>query len=104
LDIRKRTYKVPVSEKVTYIGIPTTSGTGSEVTPYAVITDSKTHVKYPITDYAMQPDIAIVDPQFVETVPKRTTAWTGLDVITHATEAYVSTMASDFTRGWSIQA
>ena len=104
LDIRKRTYKVPVANKVTYIGIPTTSGTGSEVTPYAVITDSKTHVKYPVTDYAMQPDIAIVDPQFVETVPKRTTAWTGLDVITHATEAYVSVMASDFTRGWSIQA
>ncbi|AVK61498.1 bifunctional acetaldehyde-CoA/alcohol dehydrogenase [Lactobacillus sp. CBA3605] len=104
LDIRKRTYQVPAAHKVTYIGIPTTSGTGSEVTPYAVITDSKTHVKYPITDYAMQPDIAIVDPQFVETVPKRTTAWTGLDVITHATESYVSTMASDFTRGWSIQA
>ncbi|MFC6163879.1 MULTISPECIES: bifunctional acetaldehyde-CoA/alcohol dehydrogenase [Lactiplantibacillus] len=104
LDIRKRTYKVPVASKVTYIGIPTTSGTGSEVTPYAVITDSKTHVKYPVTDYAMQPDIAIIDPQFVETVPARTTAWTGLDVITHATESYVSTMASDYTRGWSIQA
>ena len=104
LDIRKRAYKVPVPNKVTYIGIPTTSGTGSEVTPYAVITDSQTHVKYPITDYAMQPDVAIIDPQFVETVPARTTAWTGLDVITHATESYVSTMASDYTRGWSIQA
>ncbi|MFB9769070.1 bifunctional acetaldehyde-CoA/alcohol dehydrogenase [Lactiplantibacillus modestisalitolerans] len=104
LDIRKRTYKVPVPNKVTYIGIPTTSGTGSEVTPYAVITDSDTHVKYPVTDYAMQPDIAIVDPQFVETVPPRTTAWTGLDVITHATEAYVSVMASDYSRAWSIQA
>ncbi|EJN55192.1 bifunctional acetaldehyde-CoA/alcohol dehydrogenase [Loigolactobacillus coryniformis] len=104
LDIRKRTYRVPVPNKAKYIGIPTTSGTGSEVTPYAVITDSKTHVKYPITDYAMQPDIAIVDSQFVETVPKRTTAWTGLDAITHATEAYVSVMSSEYTRGWALQA
>lgn len=104
LDIRKRAYKVPNPKEVTYIGIPTTSGTGSEVTPYAVITDSDTHVKYPITDYAMQPDVAIVDSQFVETVPARTTAWTGLDVITHATESYVSTMASDYTRGWSLEA
>ncbi|MFD0897069.1 bifunctional acetaldehyde-CoA/alcohol dehydrogenase [Loigolactobacillus binensis] len=104
LDIRKRTYKVPVPNKAKYIAIPTTSGTGSEVTPYAVITDNKTHIKYPITDYAMQPDIAIVDSQFVETVPKRTTAWTGLDVITHATEAYVSVMASEYTRGWALQA
>ncbi|PIO83079.1 bifunctional acetaldehyde-CoA/alcohol dehydrogenase [Loigolactobacillus backii] len=104
LDIRKRTYRVPTPNKAKYIGIPTTSGTGSEVTPYAVITDSKTHVKYPITDYAMQPDVAIIDSQFVETVPKRTTAWTGLDVITHATESYVSNMASDYTRGWSLQA
>ncbi|WP_139693677.1 bifunctional acetaldehyde-CoA/alcohol dehydrogenase [Sporolactobacillus terrae] len=103
-DIRKRTYKVPELKKVKYIGIPTTSGTGSEVTPYAVITDSKTHVKYPITDYAMQPDIAIVDPQFVETLPKRTVAWTGLDVLTHAVESYVSVYASDYTRGWSLQA
>ncbi|MDD9150859.1 bifunctional acetaldehyde-CoA/alcohol dehydrogenase [Sporolactobacillus sp. CQH2019] len=104
MDIRKRTYKVPALKKVTYIGIPTTSGTGSEVTPYAVITDSKTHVKYPITDYALQPDIAIVDSQFVETLPKRTVAWTGLDVMTHAVEAYVSVYASDYTRGWSLQA
>lgn len=104
LDIRKRTYRVPVPSKATYIGIPTTSGTGSEVTPYAVITDSKSHVKYPITDYAMQPDIAIVDSQFVETLPKRSIAWTGLDAISHATEAYVSVMASDYTRGWALQA
>jgi acetaldehyde dehydrogenase/alcohol dehydrogenase len=104
LDIRKRTYKVPTSNKAKYIGIPTTSGTGSEVTPYAVITDNKTHIKYPITDYAMQPDIAIIDSQFVETVPPRTTAWTGLDAITHATEAYVSTMSTEYTRGWALQA
>ncbi|RYL90923.1 bifunctional acetaldehyde-CoA/alcohol dehydrogenase [Sporolactobacillus sp. THM19-2] len=103
-DIRKRTYKVPELKKVKYIGIPTTSGTGSEVTPYAVITDAKTHVKYPITDYALQPDVAIIDPQFVETLPKRTVAWTGLDVMTHAVEAYVSVYASDYTRGWSLQA
>ncbi|WP_010631437.1 bifunctional acetaldehyde-CoA/alcohol dehydrogenase [Sporolactobacillus vineae] len=103
-DIRKRTSKVPELKKVKYIGIPTTSGTGSEVTPYAVITDSETHVKYPITDYALQPDIAIVDPQFVETLPKRTVAWTGLDVLTHAVEAYVSVYASDYTRGWSLTA
>lgn len=103
-DIRKRTSKVPELKKVKYIGIPTTSGTGSEVTPYAVITDSKTHVKYPITDYALQPNVAIVDSQFVETLPKRTVAWTGLDVLAHAVEAYVSVYASDYTRGWSLTA
>ena len=85
------------------IGIPTTSGTGSEVTPFAVITDSKTHVKYPLADYALTPNIAIVDSQFVETVPAKTTAWTGLDVLCHATESYVSVMATDYTRGWSLQ-
>lgn len=104
LDIRKRTYKLKKPNKATYIGIPTTSGTGSEVTPFAVITDSKSHVKYPIADYALTPDIAIVDSQFVETVPPKTVALTGLDVITHATEAFVSVMATDYTRGWSLQA
>ena len=69
LDIRKRTYKIPVAEKVQFVCIPTTSGTGSEVTPFAVITDSDTHVKYPLADYALTPHIAIVDPQFVMTVP-----------------------------------
>ncbi|GEP19223.1 bifunctional acetaldehyde-CoA/alcohol dehydrogenase [Pediococcus argentinicus] len=104
LDIRKRTYRVPTANKAKYIGIPTTSGTGSEVTPFAVITDSETHVKYPIADYALTPDVAIVDSQFVETVPARTTALTGLDVITHATESFVSVMATDYTKGWSLQA
>lgn len=104
LDIRKRTYRVPTPKKTKMVAIPTTSGTGSEVTPYAVITDSDTHVKYPVTDYALQPDVAIVDSQFVDSLPKKAIAYPGLDVITHATESYVSTMASDFTRGWSLQA
>ena len=103
LDIRKRAYQIKKPVKAQMIGIPTTSGTGSEVTPFAVITDSKTHVKYPLADYALTPNIAIVDSQFVETVPAKTTAYTGLDVICHATESYVSVMATDYTRGWSMQ-
>ncbi|MBB1080403.1 bifunctional acetaldehyde-CoA/alcohol dehydrogenase [Limosilactobacillus sp. STM2_1] len=103
LDIRKRAYQIKKPTKAQLIGIPTTSGTGSEVTPFAVITDSETHVKYPLADYALTPNIAIVDSQFVETVPATTTAWTGLDVLCHATESYVSVMATDYTRGWSLQ-
>lgn len=103
LDIRKRAYQIKKPKKAQMIGIPTTSGTGSEVTPFAVITDSKTHVKYPLADYALTPNIAIVDSQFVETVPPKTTAYTGLDVLCHATESYVSVMATDYTRGWSLQ-
>ena len=103
LDIRKRAYQIKKPTKSQLIGIPTTSGTGSEVTPFAVITDSKTHVKYPLADYALTPNIAIVDSQFVETVPAKTTAWTGLHVLCHATESYVSVMATDYTRGWSLQ-
>lgn len=104
LDIRKRTYKIPYAEKTTFICIPTTSGTGSEVTPFAVITDSDTHVKYPLADYALTPDIAIVDPALVMSVPASVTADTGMDVLTHAIESYVSVMASDYTRGLSLQA
>ncbi|MDR5603712.1 bifunctional acetaldehyde-CoA/alcohol dehydrogenase [Staphylococcus coagulans] len=104
LDIRKRTYKIGKPENTKFICIPTTSGTGSEVTPFAVITDSETHVKYPLADYALTPDIAIVDPQFVMSVPKSVTADTGMDVLTHAIESYVSVMASDYTRGLSLQA
>ncbi len=104
LDIRKRTYKLECAEKAQFVAIPTTSGTGSEVTPFAVITDSKTHVKYPLADYALTPDVAIVDSQFIETVPKRTVAYSGLDVLTHATESFVSALASDYTRPWSLQA
>ena len=103
LDIRKRAYQIKKPTKSQLIGIPTTSGTGSEVTPFAVITDSETHVKYPLADYALTPNIAIVDSQFVETVTAKTTAWTGLDVLCHATESYVSVMATDYTRGWSLQ-
>ena len=104
LDIRKRTYKIPYAEKTTFICIPTTSGTGSEVTSFAVITDSDTHIKYPLADYALTPDIAIVDPALVMSVPASVTADTGMDVLTHAIESYVSVMASDYTRGLSLQA
>ena len=104
LDIRKRTYKITKPKNAKFICIPTTSGTGSEVTPFAVITDSETHVKYPLADYALTLDIAIVDPQFVLSVPKDVAADTGMDVLTHAIESYVSVMASDYTRGLSLQA
>ena len=104
LDIRKRTYKIPSLTKTQFVCIPTTSGTGSEVTPFAVITDSETHVKYPLADYALTPDVAIIDSQFVMSVPKSVTADTGMDVLTHAIESYVSVMASDYTRGLSLQA
>ncbi|MBM0829159.1 bifunctional acetaldehyde-CoA/alcohol dehydrogenase [Staphylococcus epidermidis] len=104
LDIRKRTYKITKPKNAKFICIPTTSGTGSEVTPFVVITDSETHVKYPLADYALTPDIAIVDPQFVLSVPKDVAADTGMDVLTHAIESYVSVMASDYTRGLSLQA
>ena len=104
LDIRKRTYKIPYAQKTTFICIPTTSGTGSEVTSFAVITDSETHIKYPLADYALTPDIAIVDPALVMSVPASVTADTGMDVLTHAIESYVSVMASDYTRGLTLQA
>ncbi|MCH5462979.1 bifunctional acetaldehyde-CoA/alcohol dehydrogenase [Lactobacillus sp. LC28-10] len=104
LDIRKRTYQFEKATKAQFVAIPTTSGTGSEVTPFAVITDSKTHVKYPLADYALTPDVAIVDSQFIETLPKKAISYAGLDVLTHAIESFVSNMASDYTRPWSLQA
>ncbi|KRM58767.1 bifunctional acetaldehyde-CoA/alcohol dehydrogenase [Secundilactobacillus malefermentans] len=104
LDIRKRTYQLEKPNKAQFVAIPTTSGTGSEVTPFAVITDAKTHVKYPLADYALTPDVAIVDSQFVQTVPKRTVAYSGLDTLTHAIESFVANMASDYTRPLSLQA
>jgi acetaldehyde dehydrogenase/alcohol dehydrogenase len=104
LDIRKRTYKFPKPTKSKLICVPTTSGTGSEVTPFAVITDSETGIKYPLADYALTPDVALIDSQFIETVPPKVVADTGLDVLCHATESYVSAMASDYTRGLSLQA
>ena len=104
LDIRKRAFKFPKMQKTKLVAIPTTSGTGSEVTSFAVISDKKNNMKYPLADYELTPDIAIIDPQFVMTLPKRATADTGLDVLTHAIEAYVSVMASDYTDGLAIKA
>ena len=100
MDIRKRTYKFPkLGVKAKMVAIPTTSGTGSEVTSFAVITDKEINKKYPLADYELTPDVAIIDPDLVMTLPKSITADTGLDVLTHAIEAYVSNMASDYTDG-----
>jgi acetaldehyde dehydrogenase / alcohol dehydrogenase len=105
LDIRKRIVKYPkLGVKAQFVAIPTTSGTGSEVTSFSVITDKKANIKYPLADYELTPDVAIIDPQFVMTVPKIVTADTGMDVLTHALEAYVSVMANDYTDGLAIKA
>lgn len=100
MDIRKRTYKFPkLGEKTKMVAIPTTSGTGSEVTSFAVITDKENEMKYPLADYELTPNVAIIDPNLVMTLPKKITADTGMDVLTHSLEAYVSNMASDYTDG-----
>ncbi|MGD1941221.1 MAG: bifunctional acetaldehyde-CoA/alcohol dehydrogenase [Leptolyngbyaceae cyanobacterium] len=105
MDIRKRVYELPpLGEKAVMVAIPTTSGTGSEVTPFAVVTDHRVGIKYPLADYALTPTMAIVDPALVLNLPKRLTAYGGGDALTHALEAYVSVMASDFTNGLALEA
>ncbi len=105
MDIRKRIYAAPpLGKKAVMVAIPTTSGTGSEVTPFTIITDEKTGTKYAITDYALTPDMAIIDPEFVLGMPKSLTAFSGLDVLTHAIEAYTSVYATNFTDGQALEA
>ncbi|NCC86456.1 MAG: bifunctional acetaldehyde-CoA/alcohol dehydrogenase [Clostridia bacterium] len=105
MDIRKRIYTYPkMGKKANFIAIPTSAGTGSEVTPFAVITDEKTGVKYPLADYELMPDIAIVDVDFMMDMPKGLTAASGVDALTHALEAYVSLLATDYTDGMALKA
>lgn len=105
LDIRKRVYTFPtMGEKAYFIAVPTSSGTGSEVTPFAVITDEKTGVKYPLADYALLPNMAIVDTDLMMTQPKGLTAASGIDALVHALEAYASVMATDYTDGLALKA
>ncbi len=105
MDIRKRIYKFPkMGEKSYFIAIPTSSGTGSEMTPFAVITDETTGTKYPLADYELMPNMAIVDTDNMMSQPKGLTAASGIDVLTHAVEAYVSVFASDFTDGPAMKA
>ena len=105
MDIRKRICEFPdLGAKATMVAIPTTSGTGSEVTPFAVITDSETHIKYPIADYALTPNMAIVDPDLVKSMPRGLAAASGIDSLTHALEALVSILATPFTDGIAYEA
>jgi acetaldehyde dehydrogenase/alcohol dehydrogenase len=105
MDIRKRVSAFPdTGKKSVLVAIPTTSGTGSEVTPFAVITDSRSGLKYPVADYYLTPDMAIVDPEFVMDMPRPLIANSGLDILTHAIEAYTSTLATNFTDGQAMEA
>lgn len=104
VDIRKRIYTFPkMGEKAYFICVPTSAGTGSEVTPFAVITDEKTGVKYPLADYELMPNMAIVDADMHMTAPKGLTAASGIDAVTHALEAYASIMATDYTDGLALR-
>ncbi|MBO7223267.1 MAG: iron-containing alcohol dehydrogenase, partial [Kiritimatiellae bacterium] len=105
IDIRKRVYKFPkMGEKAYFIAIPTSAGTGSEVTPFAVITDESTGVKYPLADYELMPNMAIIDTDYHMSAPKGLTAASGIDAITHAVEAYASMLATDYTDGLATKA
>ena len=105
IDIRKRIYTFPkMGEKAYFIAIPTSAGTGSEVTPFAVITDEKSGVKYPLADYQLLPNMAIIDTDFHMSAPKGLTAASGIDAVTHALEAYAAMLATDYTDGLAIQA
>jgi acetaldehyde dehydrogenase/alcohol dehydrogenase len=105
MDIRKRIYKFPeLGKKAYFVCVPTTSGTGSEVTPFAVVTDGDTGIKYPIADYELTPNMAIIDPELVMSMPKKLTAFGGVDALTHAVEAYVSVFSNDFTSGEALKA
>ena len=105
IDIRKRVYTFPkMGEKAYFIAIPTSAGTGSEVTPFAVITDETTGIKYPLADYQLMPNMAIVDTDFHMSAPRGLTAASGIDAVTHALEAYASVMATDYTDGLAKQA
>ncbi|MBM7624715.1 acetaldehyde dehydrogenase/alcohol dehydrogenase [Sporohalobacter salinus] len=105
MDIKKRAYKFPrLGDKAKFVAIPTTSGSGSEITSFTVITDKENHVKYPLVSYELTPDLAIVDSKLAMSLPPEMTAYTGLDVLTHGIEAYVSVMASDYTDPLALQA
>ena len=105
VDIRKRVYEFPkMGEKAYFIAVPTSAGTGSEVTPFAVITDEKTGVKYPLADYELLPNMAIIDTDFHMSAPKGLTAASGIDAVTHAVEAYAAMLATDYTDGLALQA
>ncbi|WP_027623039.1 bifunctional acetaldehyde-CoA/alcohol dehydrogenase [Clostridium lundense] len=104
MDIRKRVYKFPkMGEKAMMITIPTSAGTGSEVTPFAVITDENTGIKYPLADYELTPQMAVVDAELMMNMPKSLTAASGIDALTHCIEAYVSVMASEYTNGLALE-
>jgi acetaldehyde dehydrogenase/alcohol dehydrogenase len=105
MDIRKRVYHFPaMGDKAMFVAIPTSAGTGSEVTPFAVITDEKTGVKYPLADYELTPDMAVVDAELMMDMPPGLTAASGIDALVHAIEAYVSVLASEYTNGLALEA